>query len=65
MDKFKELSLEELQEIDGGSLGSDPIAWVGYYAHKAWCDLKNAYYDLKKTNNMRGEYNVMDEIFGY
>jgi bacteriocin-like protein len=64
MEKFKELSLEEMKEVEGGNMGSDAIAWVGYYSHKVWCDIKKAYYDSKKINNMRGEESVFS-LWGF
>lgn len=46
MEKFKELSFEEMQDTNGG-LGSSSDFWadVGNAIGKFWCDLKNAAYD--------------------
>ncbi|GHB37498.1 hypothetical protein [Mongoliitalea lutea] len=42
MDKFKELDYLEKYNLNGGApMGSDPLANIGYFAHKAWCALKN------------------------
>ena len=51
MDNFKELTKEEILFLNGGNMGSDFLAGVGYYAHEVWCDIKKAFYESKKINN--------------
>tara|TARA_R110002020_G_scaffold259853_1_gene473995 strand:- start:264 stop:458 length:195 start_codon:yes stop_codon:yes gene_type:complete len=55
MEKFEELSLKEMQEVDGGVFGSDVFERIGYAIAEAWCDIENALYNSKKINDMRGE----------
>lgn len=53
MGSFRELSFQEMQEVKGGSpMGSDPLATIGYYAHVAFCRLKNRIREI--NNNPRG-----------
>jgi len=54
MDKFKELSLEEMRGVEGGNTGSDFLASVGHYAHEVWCDIKKSIYKSKKMESLRG-----------
>lgn len=65
MEKFKELSVVEMQEIDGGNMGSDFFASIGYYAHEVWCDIKKAYYDSKEISSLQGGDDVWAQYFGY
>jgi len=58
METFKELSLEEMQEIEGGNMGSDFLASAGYYAHQVWCDMKKAMYENKKVNDMNTDESI-------
>lgn len=64
MEKFRELNMEEIRFTNGGNMGSDLLASVGYYAHEAWCDIKKAYYASKKVNDMQGEDSVFS-LWGF
>jgi len=54
MNKFEELSFEEMRGVHGGNMWSDFPAIVGHYAHKVWCYIKKSIYKRKKMKGLRG-----------
>lgn len=62
MQKFKELSIEEMQEVEGGNFGSDVFERIGNSLAEFWCDLQNAHYNYKYALQSASHDSWPDEI---